>query len=209
MSTPWKPGEVIAWRGIYNQRIWHALPVVVVKDSPTELVLAILPGADGFLTEGYSEGKQNGKRRWDFKDKPWKLDRFIWHTNRVLLLLEPQKYYDIEYFWDNESGEFKCFYVNFQLPFQRTPCGIDALDLELDIVVNPDFSWYWKDEDDYQKTIESGLILKEWVQAIEGAKLEVLERLEKRSYPFDNSWLNWRPDPGWPAPKLPAGRDTV
>jgi hypothetical protein len=209
MSTCWEPGQVIAWRGIYNHQIWHALPVVVVKDAPTELALAILPGAEGFLTEGYSEGKQNGKRRWDFKDKPWKLERFIWHTHRVLLLLEPQKYYDIEYFWDDESDEFKCFYVNFQLPFQRNPCGIDALDLELDIVVNPDFSWHWKDVDDYQKAIESGLILKEWVQAIEDAKLEVLERLKKRSYPFDNSWLNWRPNLGWPAPKLPAGWDKV
>ena len=205
----WKAGEVIAWRGIYNQQIEHALPVIVVNDSPEELALAILPGADGFVREGYSEGKQNGKRRWDFRDKPWKLDRHVWHTHRVLLLLEPQKYYDIEYFWDNESDEFKCFYVNFQVPFQRSPCGIDALDLELDIVVNPDFSWRWKDVDDYQKAIESGIILKEWMQAIEGAKMEVLERLEKRSYPFDNSWLGWRPDPGWPAPKLPAGWDKI
>jgi len=209
MSMRWKAGEVIAWRGIYNQQIWHAMPVIVVNDSPEELALAILPGADGFVPEGYSEGKQNGKRRWDFRDKPWKLDRHVWHTHRVLILLEPQKYYDIEYFWDDESDEFKCFYVNFQLPFQRSHSGIDALDLELDIVINPDFSWRWKDVDDYQKAIDSGLILKEWANEIEGAKLEVLERLEKRSYPFDKSWLNWRPDPGWSAPKLPAGWDKV
>jgi len=209
MSMRWKAGEVIAWRGIYNQQIWHAMPVIVVNDSPEELALAILPGADGFVPEGYSEGKQNGRRRWDFRDKSWKLDRHVWHTNRVLLLLEPQKYYDIEYFWDNESDEFQCYYVNFQLPFQRSPCGIDALDLELDLVVHPDLSYEWKDMDDYQKAIDSGIILKEWAQEIEAAKVEVLERLAKRKYPFDNSWLGWRPDPGWPAPKLPASWDRV
>ena len=209
MATCWKSGDVIAWRGIYNQQIEHALPVIVVNDSPEELVLVILPGADGFVREGYSEGKQNGKRRWDFMDKPWKLDRHIWHTHRVLILLEPQKYYDIEYFWDNESDEFRCFYVNLQLPFQRNPCGIDALDLELDLVVHPDFSHEWKDLDDYQKGIDSGIILNEWAQEIEGAKIKVLERLEKRKYPFDNSWLDWHPDPDWPPPKLPADWDRV
>ena len=40
----WSPGDVIAWRGLFKGRIWHAMPTFVVKDSPQGLVLAIIPG---------------------------------------------------------------------------------------------------------------------------------------------------------------------
>ena len=209
MSKSWKMGEVVVWRGIYNQRIWHAMPMIVVKDSPQETALALLPGSDGFAPEDYSKGKQNGKRRWNFVDKPWKLDKHIWHTNRVLVLVEPQKYYSIDHFWNHDLNKFECYYVNFQLPFQRGHCGVDALDLELDLVIKPDLSYEWKDVDEYQKGIDSGIIPYEWTQEIESAKKEILEKLAGRKYPFDGSWLNWLPDPSWSAPKLPADWDKV
>ncbi|MEW6401694.1 MAG: DUF402 domain-containing protein [Chloroflexota bacterium] len=112
--------------------------------------MAILPGADGFVPEGYTEGKKSGKRPWDFIDKPWKLEKFIWHTNRFLILLEPRKYYAIEYLWHDASNEFQGYYINFQTPFHRSHCGVDTLDLEIDLVIHPDFSYKWKDLDDYQ-----------------------------------------------------------
>lgn len=98
MPGSWQAGDVVVWRGISDQRIWHAMPMIVVKDSPQEIALALLPGADGFAPEDYSKGKQNGKRRWDFIDQPWKLDRHIWHTNRLLILIEPHRYYSVDYF---------------------------------------------------------------------------------------------------------------
>jgi uncharacterized protein len=66
-----------------------------------------------------------------------------------------------------------------------------------------------KNEDDYHKAIEQGVILYEWVQKIEMAKPEVLERLEKRKYPFDGSWLDWKPDPRWSPPTLPENWDKI
>ena len=101
------------------------------------------------------------------------------------------------------------YYINFQLPFMRTNCGIDTLDLELDLDIHPDFSFEWKDVDDYEKGIKTGIILPEWVAEIETAKMKILERLEKRQYPFDGSWLNWMPDPNWLAPRLPEGWDQL
>lgn len=205
----WKPGEVIAWRGIYRERVWHAIPMLVVKDTPQELVLALAPGTDCMVEENYAQKRKNGKRRWDFKHEDWILAKFTWHTNRLLFVLEPEKYYSTIYFWHHESNEFLCYYINFQLPFRRKPYSIDTLDLDLDMVINPDFSFEWKDEDDYDKGIETGVILTEWVDEIETAKIEVLDRLEKREYPLDNFWLNWRPDPGWSTPTLPNGWDKI
>lgn len=209
MTHFWKPGDVIAWRGIYRDRIWYAQTAIVVKDTPEETVLARLPGAEGRAEQDYVQKKKTGRRRWDFQHSDWILENFPWHTNRLLFILEPEKYYATIFFWNHEHNEFLGYYINFQLPYQRSHCGIDTLDLELDIDVNPDLSFEWKDVDDYQKGIKTGIILPEWVQGIEMAKAEVLDKLEKRQYPFDGSWLNWMPDPSWSTPKLPQNWDKI
>jgi protein associated with RNAse G/E len=205
----WKPGDVIAWRGIYGNKVWHAQTVIIVKDTPEEIVMALLPGAECVAPEGYLNGKDSNKRRWNFKNKDWESQDYLWRTNRLLILLEPEKYYSTMYFWDDDSNEFLCYYINFQLPFQRSHCGIDTLDLDLDLIINPDFSFEWKDEDDYQKAIDNGVIIPEWTQEIEMAKEEVLDKLEKRQYPYDGSWLNWKIDPSWLPPKLPVNWDKI
>jgi len=205
----WKSGDVIVWRGIYRNKVWHAQTVIVVKDTPEEIAMALLPGAECVAPEGYLDGKAGDKRRWNFKEKDWEKQNYLWRTNRLLLLLEPREYYSTIYFWNNESNEFLCYYINFQLPFQRSHCGVDTLDLDLDLIINPDFSYEWKDEDDYQKAIDNGVIIPEWTREIDVAKTEVLAKLEKRQYPYDGSWLNWWPDPDWLPPKLPENWDKI
>jgi protein associated with RNAse G/E len=203
----WKSGDVIAWRGIYRGQIWHAMPTYVVKDTPQELVLTILPGAVCKVDKDY--GRKDGKRIWDFIDTDWKLDDFIWHTNRLIFILEPEKYYSINLFWNHSSNEFVGYYINFQYPYRRNDCGIEAMDLELDIDIEPDLSFRWKDVNDYQKAMECGIIPSDCVQGIEAAKPEILERIENRCYPFDGWWLDWKPDPTWSPPKLPADWDKI
>jgi len=205
----WKSGDVIVWRGIYRNKVWHAQTVIVAKDTPEEIAMALLPGAECVAPEGYLDGKDEDKRRWNFKEKDWEKQNYLWRTNRLLLLLEPREYYSTIYFWNNESNEFLCYYINFQLPFQRSHCGVDTLDLDLDLIINPDFSYEWKDEDDYQKAIDNGVIIPEWTREIDVAKTEVLAKLEKRQYPYDGSWLNWWPDPDWLPPKLPENWDKI
>lgn len=205
----WKPGDIIAWRGIYRDKVWHAQTVIVVKDAPKEMMLALLPGTECVAPEGYLEGKQSGKRRWNFKDKDWKLEKYTWRANRLLILLEPDKFYSTMYFWDHASHEFLCYYINFQLPFERNNDGIDTLDLDLDLIINPDFSFEWKDLDDYQRSIDNDVIFPEWMLGIDLAKQDVFSRLEKRSYPYDGSWLGWRPDTTWSPPKLPENWDKI
>lgn len=205
----WKPGDVIVWRGIYRERVWHAIPTTVVKDTPQEIVLFLMPGTNCMLEENYAKGKNNGKRRWDFKYEDWKLENYIWHTNHLLVILEPEKYYATIYFWEHKSNKFIGYYINFQLPFKRRRNSLDTLDLDLDIVIHPDFFYEWKDIEDYQKGIETGIILPEWASEIEGAKIEVVDKLERREYPFDNSWVNWQPDPSGSLPKLPPDWDKI
>ena len=205
----WQPGDVIAWRGIFRNKVWHSQTTLAVRDTPDELVLALLPGTECVAPEGYLDGKKTSKRRWNFKDKDWKLERYIWSTNRLLMLLEPDKFYSTMFFWNHSSNEFLCYYINFQLPFKRSRNAIDTLDLDLDLIIKPDLNLEWKDIDDYQKAIENEVISPEWIQGIDLAKQDVLSRLENRSYPYDGSWLNWMPDPNWTPHKLPENWDKI
>ncbi len=205
----WKPGDMVAWRGIYRDRVWNAVPTSVVKASSEELVLALIPGTECRFEENYAKGKKNNSRRWDYKNEDWVLKEFTWHTNRVLSIIEPEKYYSIMHFWNHANGEFLGYYINFQLPFKRSHCGIDTLDLDLDIDIQPNLTFRWKDEDDYQKAIDHGIIFPEWVQGIEDAKQEIFTNLEKREYPFNGYWLNWMPDPKWSPPILPENWDKI
>jgi len=205
----WKYGDVITWRGIFNGRIWHVQPTIVVKDSPQELVLTLLPGTECVADENYPKGKQNSKKRWEFVNNDWVLAKYIWRTNRLLLILEPENYYSTILFWNDESQAFLCYYINFQQPFVRNLHGIDTLDLELDLVIRPDLSCEWKDVNDYEMCISTGLIQPDWVNGIDLAKTEVLQRLDEKQYPFDGSWLNWKPDLTWTPPSLPDGWDTI
>jgi predicted RNA-binding protein associated with RNAse of E/G family len=205
----WESGDVIAWRGIYRERIWHVQPTILVKDSPQEIVLTLMPGTECIAEETYPRGKKSDRRRWYFVDHDWQLARYTWQTNRLLLLFEPQKYYSIVLFWNHANSDFLCYYVNFQLPFKRNPFAVDTLDLDLDLIIHPDFSYKWKDIEDYQNAISHGLILPQWSRAIETATDEVMERLEKRQYPFDGSWLDWKPAPAWQPPMLPQNWDKI
>lgn len=209
MAQAWKEGDTVVWRGIYRNRVWHATPTTVVRDTLQELVLVLSPGTDCMAEEDYATAKRNGKRRWDFKQQDWKLEHFTWHTNRLLFLLEPENFYSPVFFWNHATNEFLFYYINFQLPLERRDCAINTLDLDLDIVIHPDFSYEWKDINDYEKGIETGVILPEWVDEIEASKAEIFNKLKKRHYPFDGSWLDWMPDPKWSLPTLPENWDKI
>lgn len=205
----WKPGDIVAWRGIRRDRVWHVQPTIVVKDSPKEVVLVLLPGTECLAEKTYPLGKQYSKRWWDFKNNEWELETYIWQTNRLLLIFEPEKWYSIILFWNHASHEFLHYYINFQVPFERRGNNADTLDLELDLIVHPDFSMEWKDEDDYQHAIENEPGFLDQVAYIEAAKPEIIDRINNRAFPFDGSWLNWKPDNNWTPPTLPGNWDKI
>jgi hypothetical protein len=207
------PGDECLFRGVIHGRVWAAQSVLVEKDAADETVLSLVPGAECAHPEGYwrwkKEDHSQGTRWQEAGRKAWKLCRFSWQTNRILTVLEPDKYYACCLFWDDATDEFKGYYVNFQLPFQRSRSGYDALDLDLDMVIAPDFTWQWKDEFDYQMGIADGGIRAEWVRSIEDAKSEVMDRLHSHDYPFDGSWLSWRPQTSRVPSVLPADWQNV
>src|SRR5439155_23682496 len=99
--------------------------------------------------------------------------------------------------WDPRTWTFRGWYVNFEEPMRRTGLGFDYLDLALDIVVRPDRSWYWKDEEEFEEAQARGIIDPEMAEAIGRDAAEVIADIEAARPPFDASWPKWRPDPSW------------
>jgi hypothetical protein len=64
----WKSGDVVMWRGILREQVWHVQPTIVVKDEPDEIILVLLPGTECLAEETYPLGKQAARRWWDFMD---------------------------------------------------------------------------------------------------------------------------------------------
>jgi hypothetical protein len=63
--------------------------------------------------------------------------------------------------------------------------------------------------EEYQQGIRMGGIQSDWIKEIECAQNEVFARIKNHTYPLDTSWLNWRPDPTWPASHLPENWQEV
>ena len=207
MKSRWTREDSCVLRGVVNSRVWLAQAVIVVKDEPEETILLLPPGAQCAYPEGYwrwGKGDYSQGNRWqEAKSQNLTLRELTWRTNRVLMFLEPQKYFSCFLFWDDATDVFNCYYINFQLPYSRSHVGFDTLDLELDIVIDPQLKWHWKDEADYQAGIQEGGIHEDWVKGIDDAQEDVFDRIRNCNCPFDGSWMHWKPDTSWTPPRLP------
>lgn len=98
----WQPGDSVVLRGVHNNHVSYIQSAVIVQDHPEEVALAILPGAECSAPEGHINGKHGASGRWDrwaeYAKGNWNMDKYLWRTNRLLILLQPEKYFASYYF---------------------------------------------------------------------------------------------------------------
>ena len=78
---------------------------------------------------------------------------------------------------------------------RESPFGFDTTDHLLDIWVDPDRSWRWKDEDHLAEAIEIGLFTTEQAEAMRTEGERMVQRIEAWAAPFDEGWENWLAGP--------------
>lgn len=132
---------------------------------------------------------------------------FTWTTNHVLMLHEPGRMNTIWLLWRDPGWEFVGYYGNIQAPLRRTSLGFDTADYLLDVSIDPDLAWRWKDEDEWELAREHGLIAPDLLDEVRREGERIIADVETRAWPFDADFETWRPDPSWPIPELPANWD--
>jgi predicted RNA-binding protein associated with RNAse of E/G family len=78
-------------------------------------------------------------------------------------------------------------------------------DLTLDIIVRPDRSWYWKDEDELQLAVSKGACSEDYAKQIRAAGEEVVHLIESAESPFNDEWSSWVPPPNAKIVDTPDG----
>jgi len=201
----WSPGDQIVYREVWRGKVWTARPVTVVQDAPDLVVLYLCSGTRWKIPGGSRSQFGHLLRTGD-----WQLIDITYMWGDTLFLIRPGEAHAVHVMWRHETREFSGWYINLQEPLRRTAIGFDHMDQELDIVVKPDLSgWVWKDEEEFQKDVETGLISPGQAHEIRAEAERVLERVRAKASPFGDGWEAWHPPAGWPIPSLPEGWDKV
>ena len=117
-----------------------------------------------------------------------------WQGTTVLKLRRAGDWYSVWKFFD-AGGAFLSWYVNFETPYVRTADGVDVNDLQLDIVIEPDGAWRWKDVQDLAPSLQSGRITHDELLAVLAAAAHVAELLD-RGDRWWAPWDDWSPADG-------------
>jgi hypothetical protein len=198
--SPWVPGDVIVFRGISQKKIWYALPVFIVQDTPVLIALFWPAGTKGKWRWKSSEGRITPL---DVLQTPLEISDRIWNKTDVLMLITPGAAHAVYVMWEEGQKDILCWYVNLQDPICRTAIGFDTRDQWLDIVVSPDkSSWQWKDEDELDEAVALGLFSKEEAQLIRAEGERVIRLICENKAPFGDGWEKWSPPTNWNIPKL-------
>jgi len=184
----------------------------VVSDDERGLLMWI---ARGTPVVNQVSGDGRGMRTMPFTE--WitagtSLKHGPWDGPGLLKLIPPNAHHSVWWFRD-DAGTFANWYVNLEEPGVRwddgTLAGIDMVDQDLDIVVEPDRTWWWKDEDEFLERL--ALPEHYWVRdeaAVRAEGERVIKRIESGEFPFDGTWCDYRPPESWILPpELPEGWD--
>jgi len=149
----------------------------------------------------------------EWRDVPKAYDEHPWGGD-ALMLHPHDGDYSLWLFFDSTGGLLR-WYVNLERPATRwrdeALCGVDTIDYDLDVIVAPDRTWQWKDEDEFASRLlhpQHYWVDDEAAVRAEGERLVKLA--EAGEFPFDGTMTSYRPDLSWSVPvDMPDGWDRV
>jgi hypothetical protein len=196
----WNPGDAVVRREIVVGKPWLGWMVNVVEDNP-DLLVTYSPEGSAFSFPAGAWPTPDGRHPWH--------EYSGWFGHGALMMQRPGDGYAVWHFWDGPERTFRGWYVNLEV-FARTEIGFDAQDLELDIMINPDGTWEFKDIDLLLQRHDEGRFAPTEVRHILELGKGVGAMIETGKWWWrDRPWLEWRPDPEWDVPPLPEGWDEV
>ena len=154
------------------------------SDDGQRFVLYLAPGAEGVSMGRDADGRY--LERWVAGDPP---RTRVWEQHHVLSLTRRGDAHSLWLMWD-EDWSFVCWYVQLQEPIVETASGVETTDHALDVVVEPDGTWRWKDEDDFAEAQALGVFTPAEAAAVRAEGERVIA-----ARPWPTGLETWRPDP--------------
>ena len=186
----WSRGDVVCGRQTWRGRVWQAHAWYVVEHAETQLVLFAPIGAEAWFS-----GVPIPQDDWSLTKSP-----FEWQHLRIA---RPGERYSTLVIWDADWS-LQEWYVNFERPQTPYALGFEYFDVALDLVCYPDGRWDTLDEDELEDGLRAGVLTEQDAAEARADAERIVEQ-----WPFPTGWENWRPDPEWEPPSLPAGWDVV
>ncbi len=194
-------GTSILYRGIDEfGEIIDVKPVTVVEDNDERAVLWLPIGTPTMKPELLHPSSER-PRRWD---QGWQLVPSIWQKSEALIIVQKNQLRAIWVKWSKDR-EFEGWDVNIQSPLRRTNLGFDIQDYQLDIVVEPNRQWRWKDKDELALAVELGRLTINQAEAVRDEGESAVSGIENNSAPYCDEWEHWQPNGDLELPVLPTG----
>jgi hypothetical protein len=199
-----KPDQIVLRRYFRGAQYTFVKPMRVVRDDEAGLLLWMSAGSEfAVLTD--VDGKTQHDLPLDEMRHP-RLTRKVWQEHDILVLMPPGAAHSI--WWFFKEGRFVGWYVNLETPATRHDEGADTTDLVLDVWVEPDRQWEWKDEDELASRIGRPLYFDHAeATAIRAEGERLIELAEAGAFPFDGTYVDFQPNPAWSSLGLPTGWD--
>ncbi|MFL5959806.1 MAG: DUF402 domain-containing protein [Gaiellaceae bacterium] len=187
-------GDIVLFRSVYRGNVRWCYPCRYVGDWKGRHGLYCQPGSEGRGMKRSGSGDGRYLEAWASDVEPF---RQTWEKGHVLRFMHRGGRHTIEVCWDRD-WQFVCWYVNLQAPLILRGDRFDTTDWALDVWVEPDGSWRWKDEDDFAEAQALGIL-------DEAAAAEVRAEGERvvAAKPWPTGWEDWRPPPEWRPLPLP------
>ncbi|HKD96770.1 MAG TPA: DUF402 domain-containing protein [Micromonosporaceae bacterium] len=205
-------GSTVYVRHFQREQVGLVFPCQLVRRRPDGILLWSPPGSPY-----WHFNMPDGRTLPDTPLAEWAAARHV-PVNRAtrdpLLVWHPTGAdYSIRWLFD-ARGTFHGWYANLEVPavawHEGDMAGLDTVDWDLDVRIAPDRTWRWKDEELFASRLTEPDSY--WVDdepRVRRAGLEVVALVEAGAFPFDGTWQDFTPDPGWPPipPDLPDGWD--
>lgn len=207
----WKPGTSILYQEVWGEALLAARPITVVSDDAGLLVLYSHPRA---ILRSAAIG--SARRRMTLEQR---IAAMMSKENRayeqrtasdshVLVLAAEVRWSAVWLFWTADWKHVR-WYVNLQQPLRRTQRGVQVRDCALDLVVDPNRSWRWKDRDEFEALRTAGFFSEEIAKQVMAEAERMIGVIERWESPFSDGWERWRADSNLRLPTLGSDWNVV
>jgi len=195
------PGSTADLRYVLTDgRIEMCWPCRVVEDSDDLVALFIAKGS-----KYKADPKRTAAEKRAEPSPQAPTGEFIWRVE-TLRLMFPGKAHSVWLFWegDGDARQLTKFLINMEEPFRRTPIGFDTQDHTLDIVVQPDLRWKWRDEEETENHVREGFFTAELARFARDEGISAIEAILRAEHPCLDGWPEWTPSSDWEVPVVSA-----